>query len=69
MAQAIKRELKATGITEYPEIKPCPDTRTMGEIVQVADMFAGAVHDGGAGASWLARLRHKYTVIQEAGRG
>jgi hypothetical protein len=40
----IKMALRGIGVAPAPQIKPCPDNRSQGGIIQVADMFAGALN-------------------------
>lgn len=68
MEAVIKRALKGAGIQPYPQIKPCPDTRSQGEIVQVADMFAGAFRVAGADGRNLRGVRRMFVVVPSLGR-
>lgn len=62
-AAVIKQALKGAGMQPYPQIKPCPDTRSQGEIVQVVDMFAGAYRAQGPRGCYLRRLQNMFVVV------
>jgi len=63
-ATAVKRGLRGIGVHPYPQIKPVPDHRAQGSIVQVADMIAGALHDAGAvEGPYLASLRGRIVLV------
>ena len=60
----VKTALKATGVSPLPQIKPCPDHRLQGSIVQVADMLAGALSQAGdLSGSRAASLGTKITLV------
>ena len=62
-AATLKRALQGVGIAPFPQIKPCPDHRAQGLVIQVADMVAGALHDaGGVTGAYLAPLAGRITV-------
>lgn len=62
-ASTIKQALRGAGTHPFPKIKACPDDHPQGEIVQVADMFAGALAAASAGEPYLHLVRHRYAVV------
>jgi hypothetical protein len=66
--QAIRRDLavalRAQRRERFRSVKPCPDHRSDGAIVQLADMIAGAMHDGPRAAKgYLSLLESRIKVI------
>ena len=56
----VRRELGARGRRTFENIQPCPDHRSEGGIVQLADMLAGELREhGSAGGPYLQRISRK----------
>lgn len=56
----VRRELAAVGRRTFENIQPCPDHRSEGGTVQLADMLAGELRENdGVDGPYLPRIRHK----------
>jgi hypothetical protein len=62
-AKVIRHTSREYGRRSFRDIKPQPDDRLDGTIVQVADMIAGEVREqGGVNGPYLARLAARIEV-------
>lgn len=60
----VRRELAAVGRRTFENIQPCPDHRSEGGIVQLADMLAGELREhGNAGGPYLPRISRKLIQV------
>lgn len=62
---AIKSRLRSHGVPHCPDIRACPDSRSDGQIVQIADMFAGAIQDSeGVSGNLLLPVSNQIILLQ-----
>lgn len=61
--RVIKRALKGAELQPYPQIKPCPDHKSQGHIIQVADMFAGALRDQGPSCRYFQGFSKRLVLV------
>lgn len=60
----VRKHLRANGRKSFHNIRPCPDHRLDGTIVQVANMIAGELYERGEVAGpYLPPISHRITVI------
>ena len=62
---AIRVALRARAIDRMPRIRPLPDHRADAQLIQVADMFAGALAAWGSEDPRLARLGDRLRIFPE----
>jgi hypothetical protein len=60
---AVSRAMEATGRRSFRKVKMSTDDSAGGEIIQVADMIAGAIRRHGVDAAELRSLRRRITII------
>jgi len=66
IARAIASACRAGGQQSFSAVRPCPDDRRDGDIVQVADMIAGALRDRDrSGTALLASFGNRVKVVEE----
>ncbi len=61
---AMRKSLKGIRRTGFKNVRPCPDHRQQGAIIQVADMIAGEVREhGGLAGPFLPGLRSRLSLV------
>lgn len=61
---SLRRALASSGRRSFGKVKPCPDHRADGIVVQVADMLAGALQDQAAmEGPYLTPLARRITLV------
>jgi hypothetical protein len=61
----LRKSLRGTGRKSFGRVQACPDSRReYGDLIQVADMIAGEVHEqGGSGGRFLPTLGAKFQLV------
>jgi hypothetical protein len=64
MRTALRRALTGAGRRTFEDVRPCPDHRQHGALVQVADMLAGEINEfAGLGGPFLPALGNRVKVV------